>query len=124
MDLKGYKIKGTTKCECGHEFVIRDMKKLQRINDDKFYGGAVRHVDEIKCPNCGKDTLLLLKQAGQTYIVKDIGQKEEDKDITETPKIGEDEENIISNEIICPVCQKAFKSKSGLSVHLKTHENK
>lgn len=126
MDLQGYKIKGTTKCECGHEFVIKDMKKLQRINDDKFYGGVVRHVDEIKCPNCGKDTLLLIKQVGQTYIVKDIGQKEENqnKDIMETPKIDEGEGNITSNEIICPVCQKAFKNKAGLSIHMKTHENK
>ncbi len=122
MDLKGYKIKGTTKCECGHEFVIKDMKKLQRINDDKFYGGAVRHVDEIKCPDCGKDTLLLIKQAGQTYIVKDIGQKEED--IIETPKIDNKEENIVSNEFTCPVCQKTFKNKAGLSVHLKTHQDK
>ena len=76
MDLQGYKVKNTTKCECGHEFTIHDMKTLRRISDSKFYGGVVRHVDEIKCPECQKETLLLLKQAGQTYIVKDIAQKD------------------------------------------------
>ena len=76
MDLQGYKVKNTTKCECGHEFTIHDMKTLQRISDSKFYGGIIRHVDEIKCPECQKETLLLLKQAGQTYIVKDIAQKD------------------------------------------------
>lgn len=113
MDLGNYKVKGTTKCECGHEFTIKDMKKLQRINDNKFYGGAVRHIDEIKCPECTRDTLLLIKQVGQTYIVKDIAQKDAqtDKFVAENS----------DNEIICSVCQRAFKNKAGLSVHMKTH---
>ena len=122
MDLGNYKVKNKTKCECGHEFTIKDMKKLQRINDDKFYGGIVRHVDEIKCPVCSRDTLLLIKQVGQTYIVKDIAQKDEivsdNKMVqSETNK----EENNTDNEFICPVCQRAFKNKAGLAVHMKTH---
>ena len=147
MDLKGYEIKNTTKCECGHEFVIKDMKKLQRIeNDDKFYGGIVKHFDEIKCPVCGKDTMLFIKQQGQTYVVKDIAQRKEtitteskplqnetllnnadnqNENIIETEaNIGENNnENNPSNEIICPVCKKSFKSNSGLSRHMLTHNN-
>lgn len=143
MDLQGYKIQSTTKCECGYEFDIHDMKKLQRIPENNFYGGVVRHVDEIKCPQCQRDTLLLIKQQGQTYIVKDIAQKdtigEENNDnvannkmvieqnediITETSTIENKEETTSNNGIICPVCQKSFKNKSGLSLHMKTHENK
>lgn len=115
MDLKGYKIKSTTDCSCGYDFTIKDMKKLQRIPETNFYGGNIKHIDEIKCPHCGRDTLLLIKQTGQTYIVKDIAQKEEN--------IGDIEENNASNEIICPVCQKTFKNKSGLSRHMTIHNN-
>ena len=141
MDLKGYQIKNTTKCECGHEFVIKDMKKLQRIeNDDKFYGGLVKHFDEIKCPVCGRDTMLFIKQQGQTYVVKDIAQKREqnlaNKELMEN-EAGIDQvpqenntnieensnENNSSNGIICPVCKKSFKNNSGLSRHILTHNN-
>ena len=76
MNLQNYKVKNRTKCNCGYEFTIYDMKKLQRIPDNKFYGGAIKHIDEIKCPKCQKETLLLIKQQGQTYIVKDIAQKD------------------------------------------------
>ena len=134
MDLKGYEVRNTTKCECGHEFVIKDMKKLQRIeNDDKFYGGLVKHFDEIKCPKCGRDTMLFIKQQGQTYVVKDIAQKREQNLTNNEPmeneadtdqvsqennaNIGENnDENNLSNEIICPVCKKSFKNKSGLKI--------
>lgn len=151
MDLKGYEIKNTTKCECGHEFVIKDMKKLQRIeNDDKFYGGLVKHFDEIKCPVCGKDTMLFIKQQGQTYVVKDMAQRKEQNEViskgqeefvtknepiqnetdinvnnkeTEANIKTNNDENNPSNEIICPVCKKAFKNNSGLSRHMLTHNN-
>lgn len=127
MDLQGYKVKNTTKCECGHEFTIYDMKTLKRVSDSRFYGGIIKHVDEIKCPECQKETLLLLKQAGQTYIVKDIAQKdtiieaEKEQSSLEASTIENKEENALSNEIICSECQKIFKSKSGLINHMKVH---
>lgn len=137
MDLQGYKVKNTTKCECGHEFTIHDMKTLKRISDNRFYGGVIKHVDEIKCPECQKETLLLLKQVGQTYIVKDIAQKdtksdkenekntiiEEEKEemVSEAIMIENKEENTSSNEIICPKCKRGFKNKSGLINHMKVH---
>lgn len=144
MDLKDYKIKNTTKCECGYEFTIHNMKKLQRIPDNNFYGGVVKHIDEITCPNCEKDTLLFLKQTGQTYIVKDIAQKdtlviEANEEITENDTntleetstiateastIENSEKTTTNNEIICPVCERSFKNKSGLTIHMKTHQNK
>ena len=121
MDLKDYKIKNTTKCLCGYEFTIRDMKKLQRLSES-IYSGVVKHVDEIQCPQCQRDTLLLIKQQGQTYIVKDIAQK--DNVPTEDTTIKNEDTNIENNEIICQVCKRGFKSKSGLAVHMKSHENK
>ncbi len=127
MDLQGYKVKNTTKCSCGHEFTIHDMKTLRRISDSRFYGGVIKHVDEIICPECQKETLLLLKQAGQTYIVKDVAQKDtiieakKEQIRSEASTIENKEENISSNEIICPECKKVFKNKSGLTIHMKTH---
>ena len=121
MDLKDYEIKNTIKCKCGHEFTIKDMKKLQRIeNDAKFYGGIVKHFDEIKCPVCGRDTMLLIKQQGQTYVVKDIAQrKEQDAINVDDSK----DNNETTNEIICSVCQRSFKNKSGLAKHMTTHNS-
>lgn len=40
MDLKDYKIKNTTKCLCGYEFTIRDMKKLQRLSESIYSGSS------------------------------------------------------------------------------------
>lgn len=129
MDLKGYNLKNTTKCECGYEFDIHDMKNLQRLSEP-LYGGSVKHVDEIKCPKCNKDTLLLIKQQGQTYLIKDIGQKDKQKYTDNKIKntIENNTKNTLnkqlnntSNEIICPVCQRVFKNKSGLSRHMLIH---
>ena len=126
MDLQGYEIKNRTTCECGYQFNIHNMTKLQRIADG-FYGGVIKHVSETQCPQCARKTLLLIKQQGQTYIVKDIAQKEEKNTIREADSISNSSENAIEQdegnkeEFICPTCNRAFKSKSGLAVHMKTH---
>lgn len=115
MNLQDYTIKNTTKCDCGHEFTLQDIDGLKRIDDDKFYGGAVKHLSDIKCPECKKETLLFLKQKGQTWKIIGIAQKD--------TTIANNSENISNKEFICDKCGKAFKSKSGLSSHLKNHEN-
>lgn len=144
MDLQDYKIKNSIKCDCGYEFTIQDMTELKRINDNKFYGGNIKHVSETMCPLCLRKTLLLLKQVGQTYKVIDIAQKNrptiEAKTITinkdgveqtqetsivntstvEQAQINSNEANTDSNELICKNCQKVFKTKQGLAVHSKT----
>ena len=148
MDLQDYKIKNSTTCDCGYEFTIRDMTELKRINDNKFYGGNIKHVSETMCPLCLRKTLLLLKQVGQTYKVVDIAQKDrptiEAKTIAidenasaitehsiygqgakiintqEQTQINSNEFNTDSNEFICQNCKRVFKTKQGLAVHSKT----
>lgn len=137
MNLQDYKIKNSTKCDCGYEFTIKDMTELKRINDSKFYGGNIKHVSATHCPLCLRSTLLLLKQVGQTYKVIDIAQKDratiEAKTITvdenanvitdnsiEQTQISSNESNKESNECICPNCKRVFKTKQGLAVHAKT----
>lgn len=119
MNLQDYKIKNSTTCDCGYEFTIRNLTELKRINDEKFYGGNVKHVSETMCPLCLRKTLLLLKQVGQTYKVIDIAQKDRDNNVEYT-RINSNEQNTSNNEFICPNCKKVFKTKSGLTVHAKT----
>lgn len=122
MELEEYKIKSSTTCECGYEFVINDITELKRIEEDKFYGGVVRHYSNTVCPKCKKETLLLLKQKGQTYEIKDIAQKDiEVSETLETNCISNEGET--DNEYICSICERSFKSKSGLSSHVKKHQN-
>lgn len=137
MDLQDYKIKNTTKCDCGYEFTIHNLTELKRINDSKFYGGNIKHVSETHCPLCLRKTLLLLKQVGQTYKVVDIAQKnrpvikaktitidENAKEIknndVEQTQINSNETNTSTNEFICQNCKRVFKSKQGLAIHAKT----
>lgn len=140
MNLQDYKIRNSTNCECGYEFTIKNLTKLEKIKQDGFYGGIVKHFSNCNCPNCKKDTILFLKQVGQTYVVKDIAQKETEKTeeiveelaeaegleesteeiTTEETTANSNEENINSNEFICPTCKNTFKSKSGLAIHSKT----
>ena len=144
MDLQDYKIKNSTKCDCGYEFTIRDLTELKRVNDSKFYGGNIKHVSETHCPECLKKTLLLLKQIGQTYKVIDIAQKDgpiieaktiqidengveqtqesetTNANVSKQTQIVSNETNTANNEIICPNCKKVFKTKQGLAIHAKT----
>lgn len=130
--LENMKIKNTTICECGREFVITDIQKLERIDNKNFYSGVVKHYSKAICPKCGKEVILLLKQVGQTYKVLNIAENietliEKDNEKIENPyietTIDNNETNIESNELICPVCKKECKNKSGLTAHMRTHEN-
>ena len=141
MDLQDYKIKNSTKCDCGYEFTIHDLTDLKRVSDSKFYGGNIKHVSETHCPECLRKTLLLLKQVGQTYKVIDIAQKDrpiieaktiqiDENGVEQTPgtnanvseqaQIISNETNTANNEIICHNCKKVFKTKQGLAIHAKT----
>lgn len=140
--FENLKIRNTTKCDCGRQFVITDIEKLQKIEDRHFYSGVVRHYSKAHCPGCGKEVILLLKQAGQTYDVLNVA--EEDKSSCENviddcknsiknvegientqieTTIKNELDEIKNDEIICPECKKTFKSKSGLTNHMKTHQN-
>lgn len=137
MELKDYDIKGTTKCECGHEFTLKDFQSLNRINQHGFYANNIKHYSPAICPNCQKETILLLKQKGQTYVVIDIATKkqiiendidkgqagniENDIDIEPTSQIQEESET--SQEFICPECKKVCKNQLGLNAHMRTHTN-
>lgn len=131
MNYHGYELENGQTCKCGYEFKINDITKLQRIPEKDLYGGIVKHLSETKCPICKRETLLLLKQQGQTYIIKGIAQKELQKvdnntptvtkEVTEEPKTNSEESETTNNETTCPVCKRKFKTKSGLTSHMKTH---
>ncbi len=115
MDIKNYDVKGTTKCSCEYEFTIKDFIELKRINEPGFYSNQVKHYSRAKCPNCNKNTILLLKQVGQTYKVIDIATKKE-------PKIENTEQKEETQGFICPECKKICKSQLGLNAHIKSHK--
>lgn len=128
-----YDIKGTLVCTCGHEFTLQDIKNLGRINQDGFYGNIVKHYSKTECPNCKKETILFLKQKGQTWKIIDIANKnviEATKNTIKNVKTVEnnasnaiEEEKQNSNEFICDVCGKVCKSQIGYNSHIKTHQN-
>lgn len=130
MNYCGYELENGQTCKCGYQFKINDITKLQRVGES-LYGGTVKHLSETKCPICKRETLLLLKQQGQTYVIKGIAQKELQKvddnaqavtkEVTEEPRISSEESKTTNNEIICPVCKKTFKNKHGLTNHMKVH---
>lgn len=129
MDIKDYEVKGTTNCECGHCFNMLDYTELKRINEYGFYSNQVKHYSPTQCPACKKETLLLLKQVGQTYAVVDIATKKQNqndenaKNNVLEPTIKDEEPKEINNEFICPECKKVCKNKLGLNAHMKTHQN-
>lgn len=127
--IKDYEIKNTTQCECGHEFTMKDFTELKRINEQGFYGNQIKHYSPVKCPHCQKETILLLKQVGQTYAIVDIAVPKEVKDNSETENVITEsgskieEEKEIIKEFICPNCQKVCKNQLGLNAHMRTHQN-
>ncbi len=126
MDISKYIVKDTTKCECNHQFDIHEINKLENITNHRFYSNTVKTCSVIKCPKCGKETVLLLKQKGQTWEIIGIAVKEELQKSLSVPKqttIENKTENNTSNELICPICGKVCKNKSGLNAHMRTHNN-
>lgn len=136
--FENIKIRNSTKCDCGRQFVITDIEKLQKIEDKHFYSGVVKNYSKAHCPNCGKEVILLLRQAGQTYDVINVADEfknvinpnenvinnvENVQNTQIETTIENEQQNVSNNEIICPECKKTFKSKSGLTNHMKTHQN-
>lgn len=70
IDVKELQILNTTKCECGHEYSLKDFTNLEMLQDAHgFYANLVKHYCITKCPECGANRILLLKQKGQTWEV-------------------------------------------------------
>lgn len=129
LEGKDYEVKNTVKCDCGYEFVLKDIQELEKINQPGFYGNVVNHYSHAKCKNCGKEVLLFLKQAGQTWKIIDTAEEHKKTSIVTTQTIEKepndviDKENNSSNEFICEICGKVCKSQIGLNSHMKTHQN-
>ena len=129
LEGKEYDVKNKTICDCGYEFTLKDIIELENINQPGFYGNVVNHYSHAKCKNCGKEVLLFLKQAGQTWKIIDTAEEHKKATTISTQTIEKepskviDEDNNSSNEFICEVCGKTCKSKIGLNSHMKTHQN-
>lgn len=147
-DVKELKILNRKDCQCGtHEFTLADVKSVEQLQDAHgFYGNLVKHFSKVICPECKNETILLLKQIGQTWQIMNTAVTD-DKDVIEFPNYGDEEDNYIkqeatieentlgqpetknnetnnqSQEFICPECKKVCKSKIGLSAHMRTHQN-
>lgn len=129
LEGKEYEVRNTVKCDCGYEFTLKDMQELEKINQPGFYGNVVNHYSHAKCKNCGKEVLLFLKQAGQTWKIIDTAEEHKKATTVSTQTIEKessktiDKENSSSNEFICEVCGKTCKNQLGLNSHMKTHQN-
>lgn len=123
LDMQQLEIKNTTKCDCGHEFTLQDMTELNRIDKHGFYANVVKHFSNTKCPNCNKDTTLLLKQKGQTWEIVSLAFNKKAENTVEGATTKNEDISIQSQEFICPVCEKVCKSQIGLNSHMKTHQN-
>lgn len=129
IDVKDLQILNKTKCNCGHQFTLKDFIKLEKLQDTQgFYANLVKHYSKAICPNCKKEVILLLKQVGQTWEIMNtavtnemnVTEKNTSKEKTISSLDGEKKQ---SKEFICPVCQKVCKSQIGLNSHIKTHQN-
>lgn len=130
MDFKKYKIKNSTKCNCGREFTIMDAKEIVKNNDYHYYGGRVEQYSVVKCPKCGREHVLFIEAVNNGYRVFDIAEGA--KTIKNAPKEKQDalvrttqedksneqvETQVEGNTTICKKCGRTFKSVSGLRSH-------
>ena len=118
VNLRELKLKGKIICDCGHVFTADNITELVQNNDYQFYGGRVAYYSKAKCPNCKKEVVLLLESYDCSYRVIDIGEEIKHTEFEE--EIENEKQEEISNEIICPKCKRAFKTKSGLKIHEKS----
>ena len=152
IDVKELKILNQKGCRCDfYEFSLADVKSIEFLQDAHgFYGNLVKHYSKVICPECGKETIVLLKQLGQTWeimntaisaneIVIEKSENSESKsenvevskqiiekvieNTAEQTESQNEQENNSSEEYICPKCKKVCKNKCGLSAHMKTHQN-
>lgn len=142
IDVKELKILNRKDCSCNkYKFSLKDVKGIEKLVDAHgFYANLVKHYSKVVCPECHNETILLLKQMGQTWeimntatIKKEQGTKKgknapyNSKDanvqLTEHAESKNKEENNSGNEFICPECKKVCKNKSGLIAHMRTHKN-
>lgn len=129
IDVKDLQILNKTKCNCGHQFTLKDFIKLEKLQDTQgFYANLVKHYSKAICPNCKKEVILLLKQVGQTWEIMNTAVTSEmnitEKNTSKEKTISSlDREKIQNKEFICPVCKKVCKSQIGLNSHIKTHQN-
>lgn len=123
FNIENLEIKNSIKCECGHEFKLKDMTELKRINQSGFYSNIVKHYSNSKCPGCRKDTILLLKQKGQTWEILNIATIKNNKTNVEETYSKIEQKNNTIQEFICPVCKKVCKSQLGLNAHMRAHQN-
>jgi uncharacterized protein YbaR (Trm112 family) len=127
IDVKEIHVLNTKKCNCGYEFTLKDFTKLENLTDTHgFYANIVKHYTMAKCPVCHKETILLLKQKGQTWEVMNTAKFTNESDTvttTEQATIDLKEQTDLKQEFICPVCKKVCKNKAGLNTHMKVHSN-
>lgn len=128
MDVKDLEILNRLDCKCGYKFSLKDIRSIDFLTDTHgFYGNWVKTYSIVKCPKCYHEVILLLKQRGQTWEIMNTAQRDIMENIVE--KSLQEMQSVVknikkdTNEFICPECKRVFKSKSGLSSHMKTHNN-
>ena len=139
IDVKELKVLNRTDCKCGnHKFTLADLQKLENLTDTHgFYANLVKHYSLAECPECQNRIVMLLRQKGQTWEVMNTaelaqvtdGLVQVDEptyvqvydDSIEQTTLGLNEQKEANQEFICPECNRAFKNKSGLTNHMKTH---
>ena len=71
IDVKQLQVLNQRNCRCGyHEFSLEDIHGIEMLQDAHgFYGNLVKYYSKAICPKCGRESILLLKQKGQTWEI-------------------------------------------------------